>query len=53
MPLRLELLWGLHPVSAGVLGVPVGFIVIVVLSLFTRAPAAETQARVADWRHPG
>ncbi|WP_157267614.1 VC_2705 family sodium/solute symporter [Azohydromonas aeria] len=49
----LELLWGLHPVSAGVLGVPVGFITIVLLSFFTRAPSAETRARVADWRHPG
>jgi cation/acetate symporter len=49
----LALWWGLHPVSAGVLGVPVGFATIVLLSLFTPAPSAETQAAVAAWRHPG
>jgi cation/acetate symporter len=49
----VELWWGLHPVSAGVLGVPVGFFTIVLVSLLTRPPTAQTQAAVSEWRHPG
>ena len=47
-----ELWWGIEPISAGVFGVPVGFAVIVVVSLLTPAPAAETARLVETIRYP-
>ena len=48
----LELWWGILPISAGVFGVPLGFVVIVVVSLLTPAPKAQTQAMVEQLRYP-
>jgi cation/acetate symporter len=48
----LTLWWGIQPISAGVFGVPVGFAVIVVVSLLTPAPSARTQALVESLRYP-
>lgn len=50
----LEQAWfGINPISAGVFGVPVGFAVIVVVSVLTPAPPAEVQALVDYVRYPG
>ena len=43
----LELWWGIQPISAGVFGVPLGFAVIVVVSLLTR-PATVAQHDLAE-----
>jgi cation/acetate symporter len=39
--------------SAGIWGVPVGFLVIVVVSLLTPPPSRETQALIERLRYPG
>ncbi|HEY5633569.1 MAG TPA: sodium:solute symporter family protein [Burkholderiaceae bacterium] len=44
--------WDIQPIAAGVFGVPLGFAVIVAVSLFTRAPARETQDMVERLRYP-
>jgi cation/acetate symporter len=43
----IELWWGIQPISAGVFGVPLGFAVIVLVSLLTPRPADE-QRRLVD-----
>jgi len=48
----VALWWGIQPISAGMFGVPVGFAVIVVVSLLTPAPSARTQALVESLRYP-
>ncbi|WP_219339126.1 sodium:solute symporter family protein [Tepidicella baoligensis] len=42
----IDLWWGIQPVSAGVFGVPVGFAVMVLVSLLTPRPPAHVQALV-------
>jgi cation/acetate symporter len=49
----LELWWDILPVSAGAFGVPLGFVVCVVVSLMTRAPSTRMRRFVRDLRHPG
>jgi cation/acetate symporter len=44
--------WGIGAISAGLWGVPLGFIVIVVVSLLTPAPNAEVQDLVEHVRYP-
>ncbi|MFO1216849.1 MAG: sodium:solute symporter family protein [Burkholderiaceae bacterium] len=41
----IELWWGIQPISAGVFGVPVGFAVIVIVSLLTPRPGPA----MSDW----
>ncbi|MBN8505425.1 MAG: cation acetate symporter [Burkholderiales bacterium] len=48
----VDLWFGILPISAGVFGVPVGFAVIILVSLFTPAPKPETQALVEHCRYP-
>jgi cation/acetate symporter len=48
----VELWWGILPISAGVFGVPLGFLVIVVVSWLTPAPRAEVQDLVEYVRYP-
>jgi cation/acetate symporter len=48
----IELWWGIQPISAGLFGVPVGFAVILLLSLVTPRPSAKTQAFVDHVRYP-
>ncbi len=48
----VHLWWDIHPVSAGVFGVPAGFVVIVLVSLLTPAPSAATYRLVAGLRYP-
>jgi cation/acetate symporter len=49
-PLRLW--WEIEPISAGLFGVPVGFAVIVVVSLVTRPPGKKAEQLVDDVRYP-
>ena len=44
--------WEIQPIAAGVFGVPVGFAVIVLLSLVTPPPSRETQRLVENLRYP-
>jgi len=44
--------WDIQPISAGVFGVPLGFAVIILVSLVTRAPSRETQEMVQNVRYP-
>ncbi len=44
--------WGIGAISAGLWGVPLGFLVIIVVSLLTRAPDKETQELVEHVRYP-
>jgi cation/acetate symporter len=48
----IELWWGILPISAGVFGVPLGFAVIVIVSLLTPAPKPEIQELVEHVRYP-
>jgi cation/acetate symporter len=48
----IELWWGIQPISAGLFGVPVGFAVIILVSLVTPAPRKETQELVEHVRYP-
>jgi len=48
----VELWWGIQPISAGVFGVPLGFAVIILVSLFTPAPNARIQELVEHVRYP-
>jgi cation/acetate symporter len=49
----VELWFGIQPISAGVFGVPVGFAVILLVSLVTPAPGQDTQDMVEHLRYPG
>ena len=44
--------WGIQAISAGLWGVPVGFLVIIVVSLLTPAPDREVQELVEHVRYP-
>ena len=48
----VELWWGILPISAGVFGVPLGFAVIIIVSLITPAPKREIQELVEHVRYP-
>ena len=48
----VELWWGIQPISAGLFGVPVGFAVIILVSLFTGQPRQDTQDLVEHVRYP-
>jgi cation/acetate symporter len=44
--------WDINPISAGIFGVPLGFIVIIVVSLLTKEPEREVQELVDHVRYP-
>jgi cation/acetate symporter len=44
--------WAIQPISAGIFGVPLGFAVIIIVSLLTPAPKRETQELVEHVRYP-
>jgi cation/acetate symporter len=44
--------WDMNPISAGIFGVPLGFAVIIIVSLLTPAPDQETQELVDHVRYP-
>jgi cation/acetate symporter len=47
-----DLWWDIQPISAGLFGVPIGFAVIILVSLITPIPSRETQALVEYVRYP-
>jgi cation/acetate symporter len=47
-----DLWWDIQPISAGLFGVPIGFAVIILVSLVTPAPSKETQELVEHVRYP-
>ena len=48
----LELWWGIQPISAGVFGVPLGFAVIIVVSLLTPPPTMAQHDMAEQIRYP-
>jgi len=48
----VQLWWDIQPISAGLFGVPVGFAVIIIVSLLTGEPRKETQDLVDHVRYP-
>jgi cation/acetate symporter len=51
-PIADNIWFGIQPISAGIFGVPVGFAVIIIVSLLTPAPKRETQDLVEHVRYP-
>ncbi|MBK7263988.1 MAG: VC_2705 family sodium/solute symporter [Rubrivivax sp.] len=51
-PIADHIWWGIQPISAGLFGVPVGFAVIIIVSLLTGAPRQDTQELVEHVRYP-
>lgn len=48
----VQLWWDIQPISAGLFGVPVGFAVIILVSLVTPAPSRKIQELVEHVRYP-
>lgn len=48
----VELWWDIQPISAGLFGVPIGFAVIILVSLVTPAPSKKIQDLVDHVRYP-
>jgi len=51
-PVADNMWWDIQPISAGVFGVPLGFAIIVIVSLLTPAPKREVQELVEHVRYP-
>jgi len=51
-PLADNIWWDIQPISAGIFGIPLGFAVIIIVSLLTPAPDKETQELVDHVRYP-
>jgi cation/acetate symporter len=51
-PIADNIWWGIQPISAGVFGVPLGFAVIILVSLVTPQPNARIQDLVEHVRYP-
>ena len=51
-PIADNIWWGIQPISAGLWGVPLGFIVIIVVSMLTKAPGKDIQELVEHVRFP-
>ncbi|MEQ1772205.1 MAG: sodium:solute symporter family protein [Burkholderiales bacterium] len=49
---KMDLWFGLNPISAGVFGLPIGLLTIFIVSLLTAPPDAETQKLVEHVRYP-
>jgi cation/acetate symporter len=49
---RMDTWWGIAPISAGVFGVPVGMLVLAIVSLLTPAPDRQIQEFVEHVRYP-
>ncbi len=48
----VSLWWSIQPISAGLFGVPLGFALIIIVSLFTAAPNAKVQELIEHVRYP-
>ncbi len=51
-PVADNMWWDINPISAGLFGVPLGFIIIIVVSLVTPAPSRAVQELVEHVRYP-
>jgi len=51
-PIADNIWWGIQPISAGLFGVPMGFAVIIIVSLLTAPPRKQTQELVEHVRYP-
>jgi cation/acetate symporter len=51
-PIAENTWWGIQPISAGVFGVPLGFALIIIVSLLTGEPRKDTQDLVEHVRYP-
>jgi len=51
-PVADNIWWGIQPISAGLFGVPLGFAVIIIVSLLTPAPNKKVQQLVEHVRYP-
>jgi cation/acetate symporter len=51
-PVADHIWFGISPISAGVFGVPLGFAVIIIVSLLTPAPSAKVQELIEHVRYP-
>lgn len=49
---KMDLWFGIAPISAGIFGMPFGFLLMIVISALTPAPDKETQAFVENCRYP-
>jgi cation/acetate symporter len=49
---KMDLWFGMNPISAGVFGLPVGLLTIIIVSLLTKAPDKEVQELVEHVRYP-
>jgi len=49
---RMDLWWGIQPISAAVFGVPFGIVLLIVVSLLTPSPDKKTQDFVEHVRYP-
>ena len=47
-----DLWWDILPISAGLFGVPIGFLVIIIVTMITPAPSKTTQVFVEGLRYP-
>ena len=47
-----NLWWDIQPIAAGVFGVPLGFAVIILISLITPSPSQKIQELVENVRYP-
>jgi cation/acetate symporter len=50
--LKANIWWDIQPISAGLFGVPLGFAVIIIVSLLTKAPGKNIQELVEHVRYP-
>jgi cation/acetate symporter len=48
----VNLWWGIQPISAGIFGLPLAIVLMIVVSLLTPAPDKETQDLVEHVRYP-
>jgi cation/acetate symporter len=51
-PIADNIWWGIQPISAGLFGVPLGFAVMIIVSLLTPAPNQKVQQLVEHVRYP-
>ncbi len=51
-PIADNIWWDIAPISAGLFGVPLGFAVIIIVSLLTKAPGRDIQELVEHVRYP-
>jgi cation/acetate symporter len=49
---KMDLWFGMNPISAGVFGLPAGLLTIIIVSMLTAAPDKETQEFVEHVRYP-